>query len=104
MRPESLGRRVRLFNRAPWHFAVSKRERPALGRFRIRCLRNADGGTVAPTKLDIHVPSDGPARTRVNRNRLSYLSGITGAMLLVLAADLRYAAAPHETFGLAGIL
>jgi hypothetical protein len=49
-------------------------------------------------------PSDGPARTRVNRSRLFYLSGVTGAMLLVLAADLRYAASPRETFGLAGIL
>jgi hypothetical protein len=32
MRPQSLGRRDRLFNRAAWHLAVSKRERPALGR------------------------------------------------------------------------
>src|SRR5260370_38799074 len=49
-------------------------------------------------------PSDATARTRVNRSRLFYLSGVTIAMLLVLAADLRYAAAPTETFGLAGIL
>ena len=44
------------------------------------------------------------AQTRVNRSRLFYLFGVTIAMLLVLAADLRYAAAPSETFGLAGIL
>jgi 4-amino-4-deoxy-L-arabinose transferase-like glycosyltransferase len=49
-------------------------------------------------------PSDATARTRVNRSRLFYLFGVTVAMLLVLAADLRYAAAPRETFGLAGIL
>jgi hypothetical protein len=34
---------------------------------------------------------------------LFYLLGVTIAMLLVLAAHLRYAAAPTETFGLAGI-
>ena len=33
MRPQNLGRRDRLFNRAAWDLAVSKRERPALGRF-----------------------------------------------------------------------
>ena len=49
-------------------------------------------------------PSDATARTHVNRSRLFYLFGVTIAMLLVLAADLRYAAAPSETFGLAGIL
>jgi hypothetical protein len=49
-------------------------------------------------------PSDAIARTRVNRSRLFYLFGVTIAMLLVLAADFRYAAAPTKTFGLAGIL
>src|SRR5512133_2784258 len=49
-------------------------------------------------------PSDPTARTRVNRSRLFYLFGVTIAMLLALAADLRYAAVPTETFGLAGIL
>ena len=49
-------------------------------------------------------PSDSTAPTRVNRSRLFYLFGVGMAMLLVLAADLRYAAAPNETFGLAGIL
>ena len=49
-------------------------------------------------------PSDATAPTGVNRSRLFYLFGVTIAMLLVLAADLRYAAAPTETFGLAGIL
>ena len=49
-------------------------------------------------------PSDATARTRVNRSRLFYLFVVTVAMLLVLAADLRYAAAPRETFGLASIL
>jgi Dolichyl-phosphate-mannose-protein mannosyltransferase len=49
-------------------------------------------------------PFDATARTRVNRSRLFYLFGVTIAMLLVLAANLRYAAAPTETFGLAGIL
>ncbi len=53
MRPQSLGRHDRLLNRAAWHLAVSKRERPALGRFATRCLRNAGGSAVAPTKLDI---------------------------------------------------
>ena len=48
--------------------------------------------------------SDATARTGVNRSRLFSLFGVTIAMLLVLAADLRYAAAPTETFGLAGIL
>ena len=45
----------RLFNRVAWHLAVSKRERPALGRFATRCLRSAGGGAVGPTKLDIRV-------------------------------------------------
>ena len=48
--------------------------------------------------------SDATARTGINRSRFFYLFGVTIAMLLVLAADLRYAAAPTETFGLAGIL
>ena len=48
--------------------------------------------------------SDATARTRVNRNRLFWLFGVTIAMLLVLAADLRYGTAPSETFGFAGIL
>ena len=48
--------------------------------------------------------SSDATRTHVNRGRLFYLFGVTIAVLLVLAADLRYAAAPSETFGLAGIL
>ncbi len=48
--------------------------------------------------------SDATVRTRLSRSRLFYLFGVTMAMLLVLAADLRYAVAPTETFGLAGIL
>src|SRR5690349_5238114 len=38
-------------------------------------------------------------RTRVNRGRLFYLLGVTIAMLLALAADLRHAAAPSKTSG-----
>ena len=49
-------------------------------------------------------PSDATGRTRVNGSRLFYVFGVAVAMLLVLAADLRYAAAPSETFGLADIL
>src|SRR6476646_2442800 len=49
-------------------------------------------------------PSDATARMRVNRILLFYLFGVMIAMLLVLAADLCYAAAPIETFGVAGIL
>lgn len=49
-------------------------------------------------------PSDAIARPRVNRGRLFHLFGVTIAVLLVLAADLRYAAAPNATFGLAGML
>lgn len=49
-------------------------------------------------------PSDATTPTGVYRRRLFYLLGVTITMLLVLAADLRYAAAPTETFGLAGIL
>ena len=49
-------------------------------------------------------PSDATARPRVKRTRLLYLVGVAIAMLLVLAADLRYVAAPTETFGLSGIL
>ena len=37
-------------------------------------------------------PSDATARTRVNRSHFFYLFGVTIAMLLVLAADLRHAA------------
>jgi 4-amino-4-deoxy-L-arabinose transferase-like glycosyltransferase len=39
----------------------------------------------------------------LHRSRL-YLLGMLTAFLLVLAADLRYLAAPNETFGLAGVL
>ncbi|HEY2680215.1 MAG TPA: glycosyltransferase family 39 protein, partial [Candidatus Udaeobacter sp.] len=49
-------------------------------------------------------PSDPIAPTRANRSRFIYLLGVGMAMLLVIAADLRYAAAPNETFGFAGIL
>ena len=49
-------------------------------------------------------PSNATARPGVNRSRLFYWSGVAIAVLLVLAADLRYTAAPTETFGLAGIL
>ena len=49
-------------------------------------------------------PSDATTPTRTNHGRLFYLFGVTIAILLVLAADLRFAAAPSETFGLAGTL
>jgi hypothetical protein len=49
-------------------------------------------------------PSDVTAPSGVYRRRLFYLLGVTITMLLVIAADLRYAAAPTETFGLARIL
>jgi hypothetical protein len=49
-------------------------------------------------------PSDATTPTGVYRSRLFYLLGVTIAMLLVLAADLRSTPAPTETFGLAGIL
>jgi hypothetical protein len=49
-------------------------------------------------------PSGATTRTGVRRSRLSYMLGVTIAVLLVLAAGLRYAVAPNETFGLAGIL
>jgi len=49
-------------------------------------------------------PSDVTTPRAIYRSRLFYLFGATIAMLLALAADLRYAAAPTETFGLAGIL
>ena len=48
--------------------------------------------------------ADAPAWTGVSRSRLFYLLGVTAAVLLVLAADFRFAVAPDETFGLAGIL
>ena len=48
--------------------------------------------------------SDATAGTRVNRSRSFYLHGLSIGVPLVLAADLRYAVAPNETFGLAGIL
>jgi Dolichyl-phosphate-mannose-protein mannosyltransferase len=49
-------------------------------------------------------PSDATTPTGAYRSRLFYSLGVTIAMLLVLAADLRYIAAPTETFGFAGIL
>jgi len=49
-------------------------------------------------------PCDAITRPGVSRSRLFYLLGVAIAVLLVLAADLRYAVAPNETFGLAGIL
>jgi hypothetical protein len=45
------------------------------------------------------------ARTsNLDHSRFFYFFGIAGALLLALVADLRYLAAPNETFGLAGIL
>lgn len=49
-------------------------------------------------------PSDATPQPDLSRSRLACLFGVTIAVLLVLAADLRYAAAPNETFGFAGIL
>ena len=49
-------------------------------------------------------PSDPTPWKDMNRGRLFCFLGVPVAVLLVLAADLRYAAAPNETFGLAGIL
>jgi hypothetical protein len=49
-------------------------------------------------------PSDVTTPRAIYRSRLFYLFGVTIAVLLSLAADLRYAAAPTETFGLANIL
>jgi hypothetical protein len=40
----------------------------------------------------------------VRRSHFFYLLGLVAALILVLAADLRYTAVPNETFGLAGIL
>lgn len=48
--------------------------------------------------------SDCTASTGVNHSRLLSLPGVIVAVLLVLAADFRYAAVPNETFGPAGIL
>jgi 4-amino-4-deoxy-L-arabinose transferase-like glycosyltransferase len=42
--------------------------------------------------------------TAENRSRFFCLVGVAIAVLLVLAADVRYVAAPNETFGIAGIL
>ncbi|HSS16050.1 MAG TPA: glycosyltransferase family 39 protein [Candidatus Dormibacteraeota bacterium] len=39
-----------------------------------------------------------------NRSRLFYLLGVISAILVGLGADLRYLAAPNDTFGLAGLL
>jgi hypothetical protein len=39
-----------------------------------------------------------------NRSRLFYLLGVISAILVGLGAELRYLAAPNETFGLAGVL
>ena len=52
---QGLGRPDRLFHRVAWYFAVSKRERPVLGRFATRCFRSAGGGIVGPTELGIGV-------------------------------------------------
>ena len=49
-------------------------------------------------------PSDATNRTHAGRDWLFRLFGAAIAMLSVLAADIRYAAMPRETFGLAGIL
>src|SRR5919106_6272525 len=49
-------------------------------------------------------PSDTNTRISVNRSGLFYSVGVTIAVLLVVAADLRYALSPNETFGFAGIL
>ena len=105
MRPQSLGRRDRLFNRTAWHLAVSKRERPVLGRFATRCFRSAGGRIVGADKIGYRrFHRTLLLRQAYTADACSIWLEFTIAMLLVLAADLRYAAAPTETFGLAGIL
>jgi hypothetical protein len=59
---------------------------------------------VGRAKLDSRISGVAAARTCGDRKRLFYLLGVTIAVLLVLAADVRYAIAPSETFGLAGFL
>ena len=49
-------------------------------------------------------PSDLTHQTGANGSRLVGLRGVAIAVVLVLAADVRFAAAPNETFGVAGIL
>jgi 4-amino-4-deoxy-L-arabinose transferase-like glycosyltransferase len=48
--------------------------------------------------------SDVTAGASVNRSRRFHLVGFATALIVVLAADLRYYAAPNRTFGLAAIL
>src|SRR5205809_7352058 len=54
------------------------------------------------------IPAFGPDVTSrsgdANGRRSFYFLGVLTALVLVLAADLRYAAAPNTTFGFAGIL
>jgi len=49
-------------------------------------------------------PPEVTSRIDERRSHFFYLLGLVAALILVLAADLRYAAVPNETFGLAGIL
>ena len=42
--------------------------------------------------------------TNLNRRPFFYLLGVAGALLIGLTGNLRYLAAPNETFGLAGVL
>jgi hypothetical protein len=72
--------------------------------FASHCLRGAGGGAVAAPSLDTCVSIRCYYSGKRIPRRLFYVLGVTIAGLLVLAADLRYAAAPSETFGLAGIL
>jgi hypothetical protein len=49
-------------------------------------------------------PPEVTSRIDERRSQFFYLLGLVAALILVLEADLRYAAVPNETFGLAGIL
>lgn len=49
-------------------------------------------------------PSDAPSQPRLTRDHWFCLFGVAIGMVVALSADLRYAAAPGKTFGLAGIL
>ena len=103
MRLQSLGRPDRLFNRAAWHLAFSKRERPALGRFATRCLRNAGGGAVAPTKLDIRVSirrycSDAPKPQPLVMFVWSYGRHAPCVAFLFFSGNEQYQQTTHELF------
>ena len=91
-------------NRACRHVSVINPRNAVLGCSATNCLSSHCGSAVGRPKLDSRISVGCYSSDEANGSRLVGLRGVAIAVVLVLAADVRYVAPPHETFGVAGIL